>query len=213
MTEELTLHEKLIDIQQNLKVPKDQANEFGGFKYRNLEDIEDRVKPFLKKHNLILKFEDEPVAIGDRIYIKATATLSDGKDAIIGTAYAREAVNPKAKTDDAQLTGACSSYARKYAASGLFLIDNTKDADSTSGALNTFKAQKPQRDIQLDQMRHDILDQLHAHNITEADDMKNFIFGTIGQEKIDNLIQGKQVLKALEKLTDKEIQEEDSVAP
>lgn len=125
-----TLHKKLIDIQQRLKVPKDQENTFGGFQYRNLEDIEDKVKPLLKEHELTLIFGDEIIAVGERVYVKATASLSDGKDMIENFAYAREAVTPKAKTDDAQLTGACSSYARKYAASGLFLIDNTKDADS-----------------------------------------------------------------------------------
>jgi hypothetical protein len=111
-------------------VPKDNKNEFGGFTYRNLEDIEDKVKPLLKEHELTLIFEDEIVAVGDRVYVKATAYLSDGNGEIKVSAYAREAASPKAKTDDAQLTGGTSSYARKYAASGLFLIDNTKDADS-----------------------------------------------------------------------------------
>lgn len=130
MNEQKTLHEKLLDIQQRLKVPKGQRNDFGGFDYRNIEDIEDRVKPLLKEHDLTLHFDDKPVEVGGRVYIESTAFLSDGENVRSATAYAREAVSPKAKTDDAQLTGACSSYARKYAASGLFLIDNTKDADS-----------------------------------------------------------------------------------
>lgn len=127
---ELTLHDKLLDIQRRLKVPKDNNNEFGGFKYRNIEDIEDKVKPLLSEHKLTLRFSDNMIAVGDRVYVEATAILSDGKDHIESVACAREAASPKAKTDDAQLTGGCSSYARKYAASGLFLIDNTKDADS-----------------------------------------------------------------------------------
>jgi hypothetical protein len=131
---ELTLHEKLSDIQQRLKVPKDQDNDFANFKYRNLEDIEDKVKPLLKEHGLTMIFEDDVMAVGERVYIRATVYLNDNEGNVIQTsAFAREAVTPKAKTDDAQLTGACSSYARKYAVSGLFLIDNTKDADSTSG--------------------------------------------------------------------------------
>jgi len=125
-----TLHDVLAEIQQELKVPKDITNDFGGFKYRNLEQIEDKVKPFLKKFKLTLKFDDDIVGVGDRVYVKATATLSDGKDSISAVAFAREAVTPKAKMDDSQLTGSCSSYARKYAAAGLFLIDNTEDADS-----------------------------------------------------------------------------------
>lgn len=130
-----SLHEKLINIQQKLKVPKDQSNDFGGFKYRNIEDIEDKVKPLLAEYKLTLRFEDMPVEVGGRVYIKAVAHLSDGKDICTNTAYAREALSPKAKTDDAQLTGATSSYARKYAASGLFLIDNTKDADSQDNSV------------------------------------------------------------------------------
>jgi len=125
-----SLHEKLIDIQQRLKVPKDINNDFGGFKYRNLEDIEEKIKPFLKEHKLTLTFDDEIVLVGERIYVKSTAILSDGKDTKTTSAFAREAQTPKAKMDDAQLTGSCSSYARKYAAGGLFLIDETKDADS-----------------------------------------------------------------------------------
>lgn len=144
---ENSLHNKLIDIQQRLKVPKEQSNDFGGFKYRNIEDIEDKLKPLLKEHGLIFKFNDEMVAVGDRIYVKATAILSDGEKTIEATAYAREAQTPKAKTDDSQLTGSCSSYARKYAASGLFLIDNTKDADSNehnAQSKNAPEQEKPQ---------------------------------------------------------------------
>lgn len=129
MAESLTLHEKLVLIQSELKVPKGQNNDFGGFKYRNLEDIENQVKPFLSKHGLTLVLSDEMVEVGSRIYVKATATLQDGKESIFNTAYAREA-EAKKGMDDSQLTGATSSYARKYAASGLFLIDNTADADS-----------------------------------------------------------------------------------
>lgn len=147
MSETKTLHDKLIDIQQNLKVPKLRENEFGNFDYRSLEDIEDKVKPFLKKHNLTLTFEDEMVGIEGRVYVKAWAILSDGKDEIRKPAYAREAEKPKAKTDDAQLTGGCSSYARKYAAQGLFLIDDGKNdpdnpnSKSTNGeSLTTAKA-------------------------------------------------------------------------
>lgn len=128
--EPMTLHDRLVNIQHRLKVPKDITNDFGGFVYRNLEDIEDKVKPFLFEHNLTLTFEDEIIGIEERVYVKAWAILSDGVDEIRRCAYAREAVSPKAKMDDAQLTGSCSSYARKYAAGGLFLIDNTKDADS-----------------------------------------------------------------------------------
>src|SRR5690606_24643135 len=101
----------------------------GGFYYRSLEDILEAVQPLLDTHGLTLTISDEPVMVGDRLYIKATARLSDGKENIEVTAYARE---PKTKTkmDDAHLTGASSSYARKYCLNGLFLIDDTKDPDT-----------------------------------------------------------------------------------
>jgi len=129
MAEVLTIHEKLLDIQQRLKVPKDINNDFGGFKYRNIEEIENKVKPYLAEHRLTLTFDDGIIEAGGRVYVQATAILSDGKDSIRVNAFAREAQNPKAKMDDSQLTGSCSSYARKYAAGGMFLIDDTKDAD------------------------------------------------------------------------------------
>lgn len=150
MNEIKTLHEKLIDIQQRLVVKKLRENDFGGFNYRNVEDTEAAVKPFLKEHSLILLFDDEIIELGGRVYVKSTATLSDGKDTIAVSAHAREAEKPKAKTDDAQLTGGCSSYARKYAANGLFLIDdgsedpdnNKKENANAAGliALSTAKA-------------------------------------------------------------------------
>lgn len=131
------LHAKLIDIQQNLKAPKSEYNEFGGFAYRNIESIEQAVKPLLKEHGLTLRFVDDIVAVGTRVYVKSTAILSDGENTIENAAYAREAES-KTKMDDSQITGASSSYARKYAAGGLFLIDNEKDADS----MNNTKAVK-----------------------------------------------------------------------
>ena len=125
----MTLLQKLSKIQLELKAPKSNFNKFGGFYYRSLEDILEAVKPLLDKHGLTLTISDEPVMIGDRFYIKATARLADGKETFEVTAYAREAAGKKGM-DEAQVTGASSSYARKYALNGLFLIDDTKDADT-----------------------------------------------------------------------------------
>lgn len=125
----MTLLQKLAKVQLELKAPKSNFNKFGGFYYRSLEDILEAVKPLLDKHGLTLTISDEPVLIGDRFYIKATARISDGKENIEVTAYAREPQS-KTKMDDAQLTGASSSYARKYCLNGLFLIDDTKDPDT-----------------------------------------------------------------------------------
>jgi len=122
---------RLTALQHELKAPKGQFNGFGKYKYRNCEDILEAVKPLLVKHELGLTVSDEIVFIGSRFYVKATAKLCN-VDSVGGTevyGYARECDSKKGM-DDAQLTGSCSSYARKYALNGLFLIDDTKDADS-----------------------------------------------------------------------------------
>ena len=120
-------------IQSGLKSPKDAKNDFGGYKYRSMEGINEALKPLLKKHTASLVMSDEMVEVGGRVYVKATATLYDESMKVVATntAYAREAEKKKGM-DDAQVTGACSSYARKYAANGLFCIDDTKDADATN---------------------------------------------------------------------------------
>jgi len=121
---------KLTEIQQKLKAPKSQFNKFGNYNYRNCEDILEAIKPLLDGCQLILT--DHIVQIGDRFYVQAEAVFTDmeNKNAeTCSTAYAREAEDKKGM-DVAQITGAASSYARKYALNGLFLIDDTKDADS-----------------------------------------------------------------------------------
>ena len=114
-------------IQQDLHAPKGQKNEFGGYNYRSAEDILKSVKPLLGDG--WLKLSDEVVEIGGRVYVKATATLFDGEHTVEASAYAREQASRKGM-DEAQVTGAASSYARKYALSGLFSIDNEKDPDT-----------------------------------------------------------------------------------
>lgn len=122
--------EILQHIQTELKAPKNQKNNFGGYKYRNLESILENVKPLLNKYNAVLTITDDIITVGERIYVKAIATIMSVEDGdnITVSAYAREDVAKKGM-DLSQLTGACSSYARKYALNGLFCIDDTKDAD------------------------------------------------------------------------------------
>lgn len=120
---------KLIAIQHELKAPKSNFNNFGKYKYRNCEDILEAVKPLLAREECTLTLTDDVVLIGDRFYIKATATISDGTETVSVTAFARESAEKKGM-DDSQVTGTASSYARKYALNGLFLIDDTKDADT-----------------------------------------------------------------------------------
>jgi hypothetical protein len=126
---ETTIQKKLSYIQKNLKVPKANYNDFGRYNYRSCEDILESVKPILDGCTLILS--DELINIGDRYYIKATATLTYEEESVNVSSYAREEQNKKGM-DGSQITGASSSYARKYALNGLFLIDDTKDSDATN---------------------------------------------------------------------------------
>lgn len=129
------LAKKLVEIQSKLKAPKGQMNKFGGYAYRSCEDILEAVKPLLAAQGLFLTIDDDITSVGSegdvRIYVKATASLSDGECEISVNAFAREAITQKGM-GDSQITGSASSYARKYALNGLFLIDDTKDADATN---------------------------------------------------------------------------------
>lgn len=122
---------KLMEIQTKIKAPKNLYNSFGKYKYRNAEGICEAVKPYLAEMQCTLTLSDEIIEVGGRIYVKATATLRDieTQESISSTAMAREAEEKKGM-DESQITGTASSYARKYALNGLFLLDDTKDADS-----------------------------------------------------------------------------------
>lgn len=164
----MNVYEKLFNIQQELKAPKNQKNNFGGYNYRSCEDILEAVKPLLNKYKCVLTIEDSIETIGydktitdgktietPRVYIKATAILRNVEtenetDAVniltnyqvINTAYAREEATKKGM-DGSQITGASSSYARKYALNGLFAIDDTKDSDATNdGSNEVYKCEK-----------------------------------------------------------------------
>ena len=140
-----TLSEKLNHIQANLNAPKNLFNKFGNYKYRNLEGIFEGLKPLLKETGCTVTVSDEIVCVNEMNYIKATATLSNGTDdSICVTGWARESVSRKGM-DDSQITGATSSYARKYAMNGLFAIDDTKDADSMDNTNHETKPKKTTR--------------------------------------------------------------------
>jgi hypothetical protein len=124
-----SLTEKLINVQKTLKAPKGNYNSFGKYKYRSAEDILEAVKPLNAEQGLLLTLTDEPLLVGEWHYIKATASITDGEGSHTVTAYARESESKKGM-DGSQITGTASSYARKYALNGLYLIDDTKDADT-----------------------------------------------------------------------------------
>ena len=133
-------------IQSRLKAPKGQLNRFGGYRYRSCEDIMESVKPLLGETGCTLTVTDEVVLIGDRFYVRATATVKNGSgDAETATALAREEAVKKGM-DAAQVTGSASSYARKYALNGLFCIDDTKDPDTRDNSQGGQAAQKPSID-------------------------------------------------------------------
>jgi hypothetical protein len=122
---------KLLEVQSKLKANKGQRNTFGNYNYRSAEDIVESAKPLLKENGLLMTLNDDLVLVGDRFYVKATVTIIDVEsgESITTSAFAREPEQKKG-ADESQVTGASSSYARKYAMNGMFAIDDTKDADT-----------------------------------------------------------------------------------
>ena len=168
---------ELCEIQKKLKAPKGQFNKFGNYKYRSCEDILEAVKPLLYEHGCSLKLSDDLVYVGDRYYIKATATITtkDGAAETV-TAYAREEETKKGM-DGSQITGTASSYARKYALNGLFCIDDTKDADTmdntNEGAHALAQAQEDEREWMTEKQYQDALARIAKGYLDTAEKAKN----------------------------------------
>lgn len=156
----MKLHEKLLAIQTKLKAPKGQYNKFGNFNYRSAEDILEAVKPLNAEQGVLLTITDEIKEVGWRIYVVATATVSDGTDELKVSAFAREPENKKGM-DESQITGATSSYARKYALNGLYAIDDNKDADTDEHKKQQDNAPKKQPKQQQSKQEID-MQQVHA---------------------------------------------------
>lgn len=156
----MSINEKLLNIQTELKAPKGQENTFGHYRYRSCEDILEAVKPLLKVNKVTLQLTDDIVFLGNRYYIKATAILKDTEEEskIENSAYARESETKKGM-DDSQITGTASSYARKYALNGLFCIDDTKDAD-----MNEYKNQEEDNNKLIDKKMIESLNQSIVNN-------------------------------------------------
>lgn len=148
----MNLQEKLQKIQHELKAPKNQRNNFGGYNYRSVEDIMQGLKPLLDKYKCTCTISDEVQMIGERYYIKATATIHDceGIESYSVCGYARED-NQRKGMDLCQLTGSTSSYARKYALNGLFCIDDTKDIDSLKPSVESEPPKRRRRTQQVTQ--------------------------------------------------------------
>lgn len=163
---------ELITIQSELKAPKSQFNKFGGYKYRKAEDILEAVKPLLAKQKCTLTITDDVVLIGNRIYVKATATIKNEKgECETTTGWAREEETKKGM-DGSQITGASSSYARKYALNGLFAIDDNADSDTTNTGQQDNHHQAAQQTAQTQQQpqatAQQAQPQYHPDNLSEA---------------------------------------------
>ena len=154
---------ELIAIQSELKAPKSQFNKFGGYKYRKAEDILEAVKPLLAKQKCTLIITDDVVLIGNRIYVKATATIKNEKgECETTTGWAREEETKKGM-DGSQITGASSSYARKYALNGLFAIDDNADSDTTNDGQHQASQQQAQT-----QAQQPATPQYHTNDLNEG---------------------------------------------
>lgn len=182
---QVVLTQRVGDIQHKLKAPKGQYNSFGKYNYRSCEDILEGVKPLLKEHNLALLIDDEIVQIGERYYVKATVKITDGREFVSATAYAREP-DTKKGMDESQITGATSSYARKYALNALLCIDDTKDADTMDNSKKpaqqtqetvynwqTLKARATQGGISEDDLKHYLKETL---KVNESKDMTQELY-------------------------------------
>ena len=182
----MNIYEKLMKVQSELKAPKNQRNNFGGYNYRSCEDILEAVKPILKENGLTLTIKDDIVNIGTRYYIVAIAELIDieSGDKITTQAQARESETKKGM-DDSQITGTASSYARKYCLNGLFLIDDTKDAD-TDEYQKTTKAESKVESRKINLRELGILQQTIAkYNLT--DERISEILTKYGYKKLDEV--------------------------
>lgn len=197
----LSFKERIVLAQNELKAPKGQFNSFGKYKYRSQEDILEGVKPINLKFGLQLYLKDEPMMVGNRIYIKATATLEDihSDDYIEVTGFARES-EVKKGMDDSQITGTASSYARKYALNGLYLIDDTKDADTDEHHKQVTKApvkkaaNEPKELSSVEEQAMQILNDLQDAGYNRQEIQKTYLKET-GEPNFKNMTKFLEYLK------------------
>lgn len=205
--EDKTIHQKLIEVQEELKAPKGQYNSFGKYHFRSTEDIVEALKPLLIKRGLLLLMYDEIELIGSRIYVVSTADLTDGATNIKVSARARESETKKGM-DDSQITGTASSYARKYALNGMFLIDDSKDADTPeySGQMNNQQQSKQpkQPEITLDAVKTALNDLVKKTN-GDYTKISSYLLKQVGADNF-NALSSQQLFEAndyIKQLSDK----------
>lgn len=176
----------LMELQKEVKVLK--TNTAKNYNYRSVEQIYAEIKPIMQKLGVFLTLSDDIVDIGGRVYVKATATLSNGKENVSVSAYAREKQTSQFM-DEAQLTGACSSYARKYALGGLLLLDDNKDIDSLDNSHNerVINVKAPPVDLQLKKLKEQVFAELQAGGVDRNDMMPFFEFAGIDKDSKKDL--------------------------
>lgn len=177
--------EQVVKIQGELKAPKNQYNAFGKYKYRNVEDIQEALKPLLYKHGLFLSMSDEVKECGGELFIESVAVITNGEQSIAAKAQAGIDVNRKGM-DKSQAYGASSSYARKYALSALFLLDDTKDADATNThgkQVTTMKATLSENS----EAYVKVVNALKGGSFTLADVKKKYVVSQEMETKLKNL--------------------------
>lgn len=193
----MNIYEKLLNIQNELKAPKNQFNNFGNYKYRNAEDILEAVKPICLKYKAVINVKDTIIQVGDRYYVEATAYITDVEkpaEYIENKASAREEENKKGM-DSSQVTGATSSYARKYALNGLLCIDDTKDTDSEEyqKRSNVKSAEKSETMI-TDKQKKLIINQFKKEEILKyLEEVKKAKLGELTLVEASNLLKRKEV--------------------
>ena len=192
----MTIHEKMMKIQTTLKAPKNLFNSFGNYKYRNAEGILEAVKPLLAENKLSMYISDDVQAVNDRVYVKATVSIFDIEtgESVMATASAREALNKKGM-DDSQITGTASSYARKYALNGIFLLDDTKDADTDENqkerTARSNKQEQEKNKEKLDQMKISLVKQKTLLDLCEDEKFDiNKILKSYKHESIKDITEG-----------------------
>lgn len=185
---------RLSKLQEELKAPKNMYNNFGKYSYRNAEGILEAVKPLLVKYGMVLNVSDSVEMVGERYYIKATATVHDteSNQIMVSTAYARESLDKKGM-DDSQISGTASSYARKYALNGLFLLDDTKDIDEIQKPEDTAEdekkfneqAAKEMKEPATEAQKNAILNICNKHkvNLNKLLESNNVTFETMNKEQ------------------------------
>lgn len=198
----MNVYEKLLAVQTELKAPKGQTNSFGKYKYRSCEDILEAVKPLLKKYKAAIVISDDLILIGDRFYVEAIATFYDVENeaSVKNTAFARESENKKGM-DDSQVTGATSSYARKYALNGLLLIDDTKDADTDEFRNQQKDKEERKFDKDTEKMKKSTISEKDQQTLRGVCEQKGLKVEQVFTKPLNELT-GEEYVQALQKLSE-----------